>query len=106
MNPGKLDKRITIIGQAGSQNSYGETDNICTEIATVWANINPLQGREYFWAKQVHSELTIKVTIRYRPDILPNMRIKYSNRMLEIIAPPINVKEQNRFLELLCKEVI
>ncbi|SDM17464.1 phage head closure protein [Bacillus sp. OK048] len=106
MNPGKLDKRITIIGPSGNQNSYGETEGASPVIATVWANIKPLQGREYFWAKQVHAELTSKVIIRYRQDILPNMRIKHGKRTLEIIAPPININEQNRYLELLCKEVI
>lgn len=106
MNPSLLNKRVSILEQSTTQNSYGETESNWLTIATVWANIRPLRGRELYQANQVHSETTSKVTIRYRSGILPKMRINYSGRILEIIAPPINISEENRFLEILCKELI
>ncbi|MFJ5713119.1 phage head closure protein [Neobacillus sp. NPDC093127] len=107
MNPGKLDKRIIFLEKSKEKQAVGgHKKDEWNDVCKVWANIKPLQGREYFWAKQVHAELTIKVTIRYRTEILPSMRIKYGERTLEIIAPPINIDEKNCFLELLCKEVI
>lgn len=106
MNPGQLNKRITFLEQTASQNSYGESENTWNEIATVWANVKPLQGRELYLAKQVHAEISSKITIRYRPGVLPKMRIKYGVRTLEIIAPPIDIEEKNLFLEIACKEVM
>jgi SPP1 family predicted phage head-tail adaptor len=105
MNPGLLKKRISILKQTSVQNSYGESENAWNEVAVVWANVNPLQGRELFQANQIHSEVSIKVTIRYRPGILPKMRLKFGEHLLQIIFV-INIDERNRFLELSCKEVI
>jgi SPP1 family predicted phage head-tail adaptor len=106
MNPSLINKRITILQKSEIQNSYGEIENNPVELAKVWANIKTLRGRELFQANQVHNEVTVKVIIRYRSGILPKMKIKYGERVLEIIAPPININEQNRFLELSCKEVV
>lgn len=106
MNPGKLNKRITVIEQSKTHNSYGELEESWIDVCTLWASFSNQHGRKFFMAKQVHAELTEIVTIRYRKDILPNVRIKYGDRMLELIAPPINPGEGNRYLELLCKEVI
>lgn len=108
MNPGILNKRITLLELTDSENDYGEDVETYRGFYTTNANVKPLQGREFFQAQQVHSEITIKITIRYRKDllILPNMKIQYGNRTLEIMSPPINVNEQNRYYEILCKELV
>jgi SPP1 family predicted phage head-tail adaptor len=104
MNPGKLNKRITILGQPTGKNTY-KTPNDGGLIAVVWANVRTLTGRALYQAQQVHAEINSKVIIRYRNDIKANMRIKYGNRTLEVIYP-VNMNEENRYLELSCKEVI
>jgi SPP1 family predicted phage head-tail adaptor len=106
MNPGLLNKRVTILKQDDSSNSYGEIENIWIDVVTIWGNVRTLTGRALFQANQVHTETTSKVIIRYRKDIGANMRIRFGERILEIIAPPINMNEENRYLELSCKEVI
>jgi SPP1 family predicted phage head-tail adaptor len=105
MNPGKLNKRVTIIGQPPNQNSYGEKEGDSPVIATVWANVRTLTGRALFQAQQVQAEINTKVIIRYRKDIKANMRIRYGTRTLEIIFP-VNMNEENRYIELSCKEVV
>jgi SPP1 family predicted phage head-tail adaptor len=105
MNPGKLNKRITILEQVATQNGYGENDHTWAETVTLWANVRTLTGRALFQAQQVQAEISSKVIIRYRSDIKSNMRIKYGSRTLEIIFP-VNMNEENRYLELSCKELI
>ncbi|MEH7503285.1 phage head closure protein [Neobacillus drentensis] len=106
MNPGLLNKKITILEQPTTQNSYGEIDNNWTEKAKVWANVRTLTGRALYQAIQVHAEVTVKVIVRYRANINANMRLQYGSRILEIIAPPVDMDEKHRYLELSCKEVI
>ncbi|MFS1519684.1 phage head closure protein [Bacillus sp. SCS-151] len=105
MNPGKLNKRIDILQQPDGQDSYGESDEIWNAIAHVWADVNPLRGRELYRAKQIHPEATYMFIIRYRPGISHDMRVRYGERLFEIVAPPLNDKEVNRYLEITCKEV-
>lgn len=106
MNPGLLNKRISISGKSKTKSSYGGYVEDWVEIAMVWANIKPLRGRELFQAKQVQAEIETKITIRYRTGIKSDMRVTYGDRTFQIVAPPINVDEKNQYLEILCKEVV
>lgn len=106
MNPGQLNKRITIQQESATQNSFGEPTGTWSDIATVWASINPIVGKEYFAAETVKSEVSHKIKIRYKAGITPDMRVKFGSRYFQIIGPPINFKEQNVELQLMCKELI
>ncbi|MED4206591.1 phage head closure protein [Neobacillus mesonae] len=105
MNPGKLNKRIALLEQSAAPNSYGEVEDTWNEVVSMWANVRTLTGRALYQANQVHAEVTVKVIVRYRRDILENMRLRYGNRILEIVTV-VNMNEENRFLEFSCKEVI
>lgn len=73
------------------------------DVITVWASVEPLSGREYFYAHQVQAEVTHRVKTRYRTDITTKMRIKHRDRVLEIESI-IDLKERREVLEILCKE--
>ncbi|TKS58779.1 MAG: head-tail adaptor protein [Nitrospira sp.] len=75
------------------------------DIAAVSVAIEPLAGREFFAAQQVNAELSHRVRMRYRPGLIPTMRLQYGTRAL-LIESIINLQEHNRELELLCREVI
>jgi len=102
---GKLRHRITLQEIIKTDDGYGGIVETWKDIATVWAAIEPLKGTERYQAQQVQSELTHKVTIRYRAGIKPQMRILYGNRVFDIEAV-IDVDERHRWLELLCSEVV
>lgn len=70
-----------------------------------YADIQPIRGREFFNAEAVNSDVTHKVTIRYRAGITPKMRLLFGTRELHITSV-INVNERNDCLELMCKEVV
>lgn len=105
INPGELRHRITIQKLNNSQNEYGEISKLWEDILNVRAGIYPISGKEFFAAETVNSEITHKVKIRYIEGIMPNMRIKFNNRIFSIESV-INFQERNIELQLLCKELI
>ncbi|WP_207746021.1 phage head closure protein [Clostridium sp. D53t1_180928_C8] len=105
INPGELRHRITIQKLNNSQNEYGEISELWEDILNVRAGIYPISGKEFFAAETVNSEITHKVKIRYIEGIMPNMRIKFNNRIFSIESV-INFQERNIELQLLCKELI
>ena len=103
MRAGNLRHLITIEEPIEALSDIGEVETTWQESITTYALINPLVGREYWSARQVTSEVTGKVNIRYVNGITPKMRIKFGNRILSIEAI-INVEERNRELVLLVSE--
>jgi len=103
LNAGDLNKRVTIQRLAESH-ADGEVTYSPVDLATVWAEVKPLTGREYYQAAQVHAEITHRVRIRWRSGISGKLQIKLGNRLLEVLGPPRNIGEGNVELEMLCKE--
>lgn len=105
MNPGKLDRRITILNPIGeTENEMEEIVLGLEEVATVWASVEALRGREYLEAQKIRAEVTYRVIIRYRNDIKPTMRIKFDNRELEIQS--VIEIGRKKYLELMCIEKV
>jgi SPP1 family predicted phage head-tail adaptor len=105
MNPGELRHRITLQKLENVQDSFGQPVEQWNDVATIWASVKPLVGREFFAAETVNSEVTHKVRIRFRAGITPDMRIKFGTRIFQITAV-INYQERNVELQLMCKEFI
>lgn len=102
---GDLRHRITFQRLVETTNEVGEVVQKLQDYTTVWAAIEPTSGREYYEAQKIQPELTYKITIRYLPDITPDMVIKYKNRLFQI-NNIINPDERNFILELMCIEKI
>lgn len=104
MNLGKLRHRITLQSKAVVKDIEGITKETWTDLATVWAAIEPLRGREYFQAAAVNQENTVRFRIRYRPGITSSMRVKYRSRLFDIKSI-IDIEERHVELHLMCQEV-
>ena len=67
MKAGKLRHRVTLQEDqaAGTQDSYGQEVEDWQDVATVWAAVEPLQGREFLGGKQLVAEVTTRIRIRY-----------------------------------------
>lgn len=76
-------------------------------IKTVWASIEPIQGREYFSGVFQVGENVIRVRMRYQPNlqITAKMRVKYGKRVFDI-ENVIDSKEVHNELQLMCKEIL
>lgn len=105
MKIGKLRHRITLQKQVNKPNDYGAVVPTWKNVATVWADVSPISGREYFSAQQVQSEVTTQIWMRYLAGVIPTMRVKFGKRYLEIVSV-MNTQERNVSLQLMCKEVV
>ncbi len=105
MRAGDLRNRVKIQSKSVTRNTFGEEVVSWVDVATVWAAIEPLSGREFLAAQAVNAELTVRIRIRYRTGIDSSMRVLFGTRVFEIISPPINPVSDKRELHLMCKEL-
>ena len=98
-NAGELRHRITLQKFATTTDADGFVVQDWVDVATVWAAVENLHGREYWEAATVQAENTLKFTIRYRPDVTNDMRIVFRGQTYEITAID-NIKYRNEFLEI------
>jgi len=107
----RMKNRVTIFRLPGPDETdeYGQPFDDPIEVATVWAAIEPLRGREYTAAMAEHAEVTTRIRIRYREDIDRTMIVRYKEpgdpdfaefEIMHIIHPEYNKRE----LQLMCKE--
>lgn len=75
MESGKLRESITIYSAVHSKGSTGEAIDTWSAVVTTFAEVQPLEGREFFSeAKRVGEELA-RFVIRERDDLTTEMRI-------------------------------
>jgi SPP1 family predicted phage head-tail adaptor len=103
MEAGRLDKQVTIQAFTTTPNSIGEAVKGWANVATVWAAVEPLQGREFWSQQQVQSEVTTRVRIRFRTDVTAKNRVLFGGRVL-VVESVINPKERKEELQLMCSE--
>lgn len=81
---GKFNQRITIEQNSPVQNSMGELTAFWTTLATVWAEVLPLRGRENFNGDQVIAVADTRFRIRHRAGLDNSMRIVYRENVYNI----------------------
>jgi len=105
INPGRLKTSVVIQQKRAGRDTKGaRTAESWTTLATVWAEVLPLAGREGWNAKQIDAELTHRMVMRYRSDVTSRNRLKIGTTLLNIVGPPKNVGGANVILELDCVE--
>lgn len=107
MKAGSLRHRVTIQSKddSQSQDAYGSEAPTYTNWATVWAEIEPLTGREFLAAKQITAEVTTRIKIRYRSGILPEWRVMFGSIYYDILSV-IHKEEREREIHLMCQEIL
>lgn len=105
MNIGKLRHRISLQSITETQNSYGELVQTKSTYATVWASVEPLNGREFMDAKQINAELSHKVIIRHNSSVTSEDVILFGSREFKIDSV-INYEERDIYQVLMCKEIL
>ena len=99
MRAGRLNKRITIQSPATGQDATGEPTTGWTDVATVWASIVDVSGREYVAAGGLQNSAQTKITIRYRAGIVPSMRVVHGSDAYNVEAV---LGQDRRSLLLMC----
>lgn len=103
MRIGELRKLVTIQGESSTPDDAGGYVLSWTNLATAWAEITALNGREVYTAQHLEGRVTHRVTMRYRAGVTTDMRLTCGSRVFNIRAV-MNSDERNRWLELLVEE--
>jgi SPP1 family predicted phage head-tail adaptor len=105
---GQLARRLRIQRRNIVQDSFGEPQLTWTDVATVWADIAPLTGRELESAQRMASEVSHQITVRFQPlfadtRVVAGYRAIYKGRIFNIQAC-MNEDERNAVVTLLASE--
>lgn len=104
LKSGELRHRIDIeANQPVERASSGAPKTNWVPVCTRWAAIAPQAGREFYAAKQFHSETTHLIRMRGPLEVHSVMRARLGNRVFDILSV-IDVAERHQEIRLLCKE--
>lgn len=77
MQSGKLKLKVTLQRRNETEAPSGQELHTYVDVTDVYAEIADLSGREFFAARQVQSQVTTRITIRYRVDVDATWRVKH-----------------------------
>ena len=100
---GSLRHRVVLERPVRTAGDGGTAVITWTSLGSVHARIEQVSGREIEIADGIAARVTHKVLMRYRADVLPEMRIVAGTRVLEIEAV-LDLDGRARWLQCLCKE--
>lgn len=108
MRASTLRHRVTIQERQATADALGQPSAYWVDVATVWAEVNPLSGRELLLAQAAHTQINGTVTIRFQrqfsdPVAMAARRIVYNGRYLNITASR-DVDEVHQYIELSYQE--
>ena len=109
MQAGKLRHRVTIQSSVVTQNAHGQDETTWSTFASRHAaEVTQLTGRELWNAQQIKPDISLRVSMRWLPGVLPKMRVVWhdgtTDRLLPIESPPVNPDGKKREMVLYCKE--
>lgn len=99
---GRLRHRVTLQEQVVAINTAGEQVREWEDVATVWAAIEPLSGREMLLADQVQSKVNTRIVIRSRDGVLASMRAIHGSTVYNIEAVIPDNESGQEWLTLQC----
>lgn len=103
MDIGALRDRITIQSQSTTQDAIGEPVQAWVEVATVWASVRDLTGREFLAAQAAQNTVQTKILIRHRAGIVPAMRVLRGTTIYNVEAV-LNASGRPDYLVLMCSK--
>lgn len=106
MDCGRFVHSIILRSPGGVRDAVGERSTTWTNVATVYASINPLTARELFLAGQQQMNVTHKIMIQYDSTIAAidnDWTVLFGSRVF-VITGIRNINEMNEMVELLCSE--
>ena len=86
MRAGKLRHRVTIQSRTVAADTVGHPVETWATLASVSADILPMGGAEPFHSDQFDARVSHDITIRYRTDVTPNMRVVWGSKTLDVEA--------------------
>ena len=106
MQAGSLRHRVTLQRKQQTQNP--QTGALLTAWVTeaiVRAAVEPLSAREFVAAQAVQSNVSVRITVRYRPGITAAMRILHDGKVYGITGVLADKDSGREYLTLPCEEL-
>lgn len=101
----RLRHRVTLQERVVTKNNRGADTIAWADVATVYAEIRSIAGREETANDQVTPTAAHNITIRYRAGITPQHRIKWGERIFGI-SEVAERDNRMRTLVLTCSELV
>ena len=80
MRAATLRHRVILQSSAATADGGGGAATAWSDVATLWASIEPLRGAERMSAQQLESRLSHRVRLRHRDGVTTAMRLKFGTR--------------------------
>lgn len=106
---GRLRHRVTFLAlTTGYDPNTGENVG---EMYAPWAvdvpaEVAPLSAREFVAAQAGQAQVVVRITIRYRPGVVPTMRIEFRDKTYNVEGVLPDPDSGLEYLTLACSEVI
>lgn len=103
VNPGKLDKRITIVQPVKVRDADGYWTETDKPVHTCWAQFSRSSGKELAQNDADYAEITARFLIRYTSkELSRKMVVLYAGQRYEIQYLN-NYGDQDQYVEIICK---
>ncbi|MGE3831357.1 MAG: phage head closure protein [Parvibaculaceae bacterium] len=83
---GRLRHRLTLEAPVTDADDIGGRSVAWTPVATMWAAIETVNGKEIAALGQTDAQLIHRITIRHRDGVGPAMRLRKGARIFEIVS--------------------
>ena len=83
----------------------GESEDVWIEFTKAYAQVKPINGKEFITANAHQNSVSHRIIIRFVPGILAEMRVLHRERYFNILAVR-DFFEKTEWLELMCEELI
>lgn len=108
LRAGTLRHQITLQARETTRDPVGGQSTAWTDVATVWASLEPSVGRELMAAQALAIDQPTTITVRYQsfladPRLVVAMRALYGTRIFNIHSSQ-NETERNRSVTLIASE--
>lgn len=103
MQAGKLNRRIMLQKPVETQSPLtGAVTSGWADVKELWASVVDLSARDFVAAQAGQSEVTTRITIRWRDDVTDKHRIVHRGRIYNIHGVLEDDKSGREYLTLPC----
>jgi len=103
LSAGKLRTPIVFERETRTPDGGGGFGHMWSSVATVRAYVKPLTGNERLNSMRLEANVSHRIFIRYRSDLLTSDRINLDGRLMQVRAI-LNLEERGRWLEIHAQE--
>lgn len=102
MEIGKLRHKISLLKREVAQDDIGQSTAEYTPFCEAWSSVEPLTFKETLAVGSERAEITVRMRMRYLPNITADMRVVHNEKTYEIVSL-LDRDLRHIELELICE---